>query len=51
MGNTQSRHRYADVAHEAFLNAQDIYGDIGGPRPCGAIVAYCDDCIDSARMV
>ena len=51
MGNFHSRQRYYDIAYESFLNAQYLQYGIGGPPMRGAILAYLDGRIDSARMV
>lgn len=40
-----------EIAYDAYINARLIHRYIGGPRPRGAIVAYCDGQIFSCHMV
>lgn len=51
MGNVHSRQRYYEVAEDAFLNAEDLQHEFGGPPCQGAILAYIDGAISARRMV
>ena len=51
MGNSQSRVHCRNIAHDAFINAQDLHDEIGGPQIRGAIVAYLEGRIDAERMI
>lgn len=51
MGNVHSRQRYYEIAEDAFINAEDLQYEIGGPPCQGAILAYIDGAICARRMI